>query len=145
MHRLEVTSSAAMRAALRNEGKHSPQSRFVHRLHCLLLVGTGQSCYQVAEVFGDNPRSFERWVCEFQQHGIDGLREKQHPGRQATLADAQMQQLALALKGVPRELGYAENVWNNQLLRAEILRRFGVALSARHCQRLFKVLQPLHP
>ena len=145
MHKLEVTTPAAVQAALRHEGEHSPQSRFVHRLHCLLLVGTGRSCYQVAEVFGDDPRSVERWVREFQQHCIEALREKPHPGRHATLANAQMRQLEIALKSVPRELGYAADVWNNKLLRAEILRRFDVTLSARHCQRLFRVLQPLHP
>ena len=144
MHKLDVTTPAAVQAALRHEGEHSPQSRFVHRLHCLLLVGTGRSCYEVAEVFGDDPRSVERWVREFQQHGIDGLREKPHPGRHATLADAQMRQLAVALKSVPRELGYAADAWNSKVLRAEILRRFGVTLSARHCRRLFKVLQPSH-
>ena len=145
MRKLEVTTPAAVQAALRLEGKLSSQSRFMHRLHCLLLVGTGRSCYEVAEVFGDDPRSVERWVREFQQNGIDGLREKRHPGRPAILADAQMRELVLALKSIPRELGYAAEVWNNKFLRAEILRRFGVTLSARHCQRVFRVLQSMHP
>ena len=145
MYKLEITTPAAVQMALRHEGKHSPQSRFVHRLHCLLLVGTGQSCYEVAEVFGDNPRSVERWVREFQQHGIEGLREKPRPGRHATLADAQMRQLDLALNSVPRVLGYTADMWNAPLLRTEILRRFGVTLSVRHCQRLFRVLERSHP
>jgi transposase len=145
MHKLEITTPAAVQAALRHEGERSPQTRFVHRLHCLLLVGTGRSCYEVAEVFGDDPRSVERWVHEFQRHGVEGLREKPHTGRHATFADAQMRQLSLALLGVPRELGYAVDAWNYQLLRTEILRRFGVKMSARHCQRLFKVLQQSHP
>ena len=79
MHKLEITTPATVQAALRHEGEHSPQTRFVHRLHCLLLVGTGRSCYEVAEVFGDDPRSVERWVHEFQQHGVEGLREKRVP------------------------------------------------------------------
>ena len=141
MHKLEVTTPAAVQAALRHEGERSPQSRFVHRLHCVALVGAGRNCYEVAKVFGDDPRSVERWVREFQQRGIDGLREKPHSGRHATLADAQMRQLELALKSVPRDLGYAANVWNCKLLRAEILRRFGVTMSVRHCQRLFRILQ----
>ena len=145
MHKLEIKTPAAVQAALRHEGEHSPQLRFVHRLHCLVLVGTGRSCYDVAEVFGDDPRSVERWVREFQQHGIEGLRERPHPGRPATLADAQMRQLALALLSVPRGLGYTVDLWNNKLLRAEILRRFGVKMSLRHCQRLFRVLQQSHP
>ena len=145
MRKLEVTTPVAVQAALRHEGEHSPQSRFVHRLHCLLLVGTGRSCYDVAEVFGDDPRSVERWVREFQQHGIEGLREKPRPGRQTTLADAQMRQLAVALTRAPRELGYAADQWSNKLLCAEILRRFGVTLSTRHCQRLFTTLRQSWP
>ena len=140
MHKLEVTTPAVVQTALRHEGEHSPQSRFVHRLHCLILVGKGRSCYEVADVFGDDPRSVERWVHEFQQHGIDGLREKPHPGRHAALSEAHRRDLAVALANSPRELGYAASAWSNKLLRAEILRRFGVTLSARHCQRLFRNL-----
>ena len=145
MHKLEVTTPEAVHAALRHEAERSPQSRFVHRLHCLLLVGAGRSCYQVAELFGDDPRSVERWVREYHRFGVEGLREKPHPGRHAILADAQMRELELALKNGPRELGYAADAWNNKLLRAEILRRFAVKLSARHCQRLFKLLQQSRP
>ena len=141
MHKLEVTAPESVQAALRQEEARSSHSRFVHRLHCLLLVGAGRSCYEVAEVFGDDPRSVERWVHEFQQHGIEGLREKPHPGRHATLADEQLRQLELALRNCPRELGYAADAWNSKSLRAEILRRFGVTLSGRHCQRLFRTLQ----
>lgn len=145
MHRLEVTNPAAIQTALRHEGNHSPQSRFLHRLHCLLLVGTGRSCHEVAEVFGDSPRSVERWVREFQQHGVEGLRDKPHTGRHATLAAGQMRQLALVIKSDPREVGYAPDAWNNKLLRAEILHRFGVTTSVRHCQRIFRLLQHSRP
>ena len=145
MHKLEVTNPEVVRAALKNLAERSPQLRFVHRLHCLALVGAGRSCYEVAEVFGDEPRSVERWVREFQQYGIEALREKPHPGRHATLGDAQSRQLGLALKSAPREMGYAANVWNSKLLRAEILRRFGVTLSARHCQRIFRMLWQSRP
>ena len=141
MRKLEVTAPETIQAALRQEGQRSSQSRFMHRLHCLLLVGAGRSCYEVAAVFGDDPRSVERWVRGFQQHGIDGLRDKPHPGRQATLTSAQMLQLELALKNIPREFGYAADAWNNKLLRAEIQRRYGVILSVRHCRRLFTILR----
>ncbi|MEO8546612.1 MAG: helix-turn-helix domain-containing protein [Burkholderiaceae bacterium] len=145
MHKLEVATPAVVQTALRHEGEHSPQSRFVHRLHCLILVGKGSSCYEVAETFGDDPRSVERWVHDFQQYGIDGLREKAHPGRHAALGEVQMRGLALALANSPRELGYAASAWNHKLLRAEILRRFDVTLSARHCQRMFTSLCQAHP
>ena len=48
MHKLEVTHPEAAKAALRREVMCSPQSRFLHRLHCVLLVAAGRSCYEVA-------------------------------------------------------------------------------------------------
>lgn len=145
LHKLEVTTPKAVQAALRQEAERAPQSRFVHRLHCVALVGAGRSCYEVAEVFGDDPRSVERWVREYQQFGIEGLREKPHPGRHARLTEAQMRELKLALRNGPRALNYSADAWNSKLLRAEILRRFSVTLSGRHCQRLFSILQQSHP
>ena len=141
MHRLEVHAQEILRAALIDEARHSRQSRFAHRLHCVRLVGAGRSCYEVAEVFGDNPRTVERWVREFEHFGIDGLKERPRPGRHAKLAKDQMQGLALALGRPPRELGYAVGEWDGNALRAEILRRFGVTLSRRHCQRLIGTLR----
>ena len=140
MHKLEVTIPEAVRTALKQEAECTPHLRFAHRLHCLLLVAAGRSCYEVAEVFGDDPRTVERWVRGFQQRGIEALREKPHPGRRACLADAQMRELEVALGSAPRALGHADDSWNATVLRAEILRRFGATLSVRHCRRLLKVV-----
>ncbi len=106
-----------------------------------MLVAAGRSCYEVAKVFGDDPRSVERWVRKYQKNGVAGLREKLHTGRHATLDDAQMHQLVLALQSPPRECGHVDSAWSGKLLRAEIQRRFGSSLSARHCQRLFNGMQ----
>ena len=57
MTRLEVTFRESIRSTLHDENAYSPQSRFLHRLHCLLLVGSGYSCNQAAQTFGDSPRS----------------------------------------------------------------------------------------
>ncbi len=141
VRKLEVTKADMAQKVLRQEMQCCAQLRFAHRLHCILLVGAGGSCYEVAKVFGDNPRSVERWVRQFQRSGITGLKEKPHPGRHPKLADEQMRQLEFVLDDCPRKLGYPADVWSNRLLRAEILYRFGVTLSGRHCQRLLKTLR----
>ena len=145
MHKLEVTHPDVVQAALRHEAAHSPQWRFVHRLHCLLLVGAGRSCYEVAALFGDDPRSIERWVHEFQQFGIEALREKPHGGRHGILTTTQMRELELVFQNGPREVGDGAEVWNRALLRAEILQRFGVSMSGRQCGRLFKSVARSRP
>ena len=140
MKKLEVTTRASLLSALRFEIDRLPQMRFAHRLHCVLLVGAGQSCYQVAALFGDSTRSVERWVHELEVNGIDGLREKPHPGRPASLVDAQVRQLALDLKSVPPHRDDGPPMWNGRVLREEVLRRFGVAMSVRNSHRLLKTL-----
>ena len=145
MHKLEVTHPELVKGTLRHEAAHSPQWRFAHRLHCVLLVGAGLSCYEVAALFGDDPRSIERWVHQFQQFGIEGLREKPHGGRHGILTTTQLRELELVLEVCPRELGHASDEWSNKLLRAEILQRFGITLSGRHCGRLFKSVARSRP
>ncbi|MET3131245.1 transposase [Oxalobacteraceae bacterium GrIS 1.11] len=134
MHKLIVPAPELVQAFLRQEAERSPQARLLHRLHCVLLVGAGWPCHQVAALFGDDPRTVQRWVRKVEAAGIDGLRERTHSGRHAALSAAQMGELACALEAGPPQ------AWNGTLLRAEIGRRFGVSLSARHCQRLHKRL-----
>jgi transposase len=85
MRKLEIADPEIMRIAIQQEIVRSDESRYDHRLHGLLLVAGGQSCQQVAETFGENPRTVQRWVKRFEEHGLDGLREGERPGRPATL------------------------------------------------------------
>jgi transposase len=141
MRKLEINTPMAVHTALRQEVARSPQSRYLHRLYCLTLVGAGWNCHEVANIFGDHPRSVERWVRTYQQRGIEGLKEKPHGGRHSILSNAQLRELETALKSSPAEQGYGADAWNSGLLRLEILRRFGLTFSGRHCQRLVSVLQ----
>ena len=145
MRRLEAQNSHLAQQALREEFKRSAQSRFEHRLHCVLLIAAGRTCADVADLFGDDRRTVQRWVGKFQDHGVDGLREASRAGRPAALADAQLRELGLAIREDPRRLGHSSEKWHGDLLCAEIFRRFGISLSARHCQRLFAALRHRAP
>ena len=85
MRKLEIADPEIMRIAIQQEIVRSDESRYDHRLHGLLLVAGGHSCQQVAETFGENPRTVQRWVKRFEERGLDGLREGERPGRPATL------------------------------------------------------------
>ena len=140
MHRLAFTGIEAIQIALHRAVEHSAQGKYVHRLHCLLLVGAGRSCYEVAAWFGDDPRSVERWVHGFNLHGLDGLTEKAHTGRHPALGWAQMHELAVTVAMPPCDAGADAQVWSGATLQREILQRFGMQLSARHCRRLLNAL-----
>ena len=93
MRKLQIEDTEIMRIAIQQEIGRSEESRYDHRLHGLLLVTAGQSCREVADLFGEDGTTVQRWVRRFEDGGLDALREGERSGRPRTL-DAK--QLALA-------------------------------------------------
>ena len=137
MRKLEIADPEIMRIAIQQEIVRSDESRYDHRLHGLLLVAGGQSCQQVAETFGENPRTVQRWVKRFEEHGLDGLREGERPGRPATLDAKQWAALGRDMRRTPAEFGHAAHLWDGKLLSEHLRQRYGVKLGVRQCQRIF--------
>src|SRR4029077_72815 len=81
MKALQVANAQTMKIALQQEINRSDESRYDHRLHGVLLVCQGLSCYEVAELLGEHPTTLERWVHRFESRGFSGLREGQREGR----------------------------------------------------------------
>lgn len=128
-----------LRALLAAALHESEMLRYLHRLHAVLLVSVGRSCYDVAHWFGDNPRSVERWVHAFDAAGDRGLHDHHRGGRKARLALQQIDVLALDLTQAPSILGYAHPRWSAKLVAHHVQLRFGVTLSPRQCLRLQQV------
>ena len=137
MRKLEIADPEIMRIAIQQEIVRSDESRYDHRLHGLLLVAGGQSCQQVAETFGENPRTVQRWVKRFEEYGLDGLREGERPGRPATLDVKQWAALGRDMRRTPAEFGHAAHLWDGKLLSEHLRQRYGVKLGVRQCQRIF--------
>ena len=138
MHRLEIRDADIMRLALQQEILRSEESRYDHRLHGVLLCCSGFSCYEVAEVLGQSPRTVEYWVKRFERSGLAGLQEKPRSGRPGTLDGAARDRLARDLRQSPRSLGYGQNLWDGKLLSHHIAKELGFHLGVRQCQRLFR-------
>jgi Winged helix-turn helix len=75
MRKLQIEDAEVMRIAIQQEIGRSEDSRYEHRLHGLLLITAGQSSRQVAELFGENGTTVQRWVQRFEDGGLDALRE----------------------------------------------------------------------
>lgn len=67
MRKLQIEDAEVMRIAIQQEIERSEESRYDHRLHGLLLVTTGQSCREVAALFGENGTTVQRWVNRFRR------------------------------------------------------------------------------
>ncbi len=127
-----------MRIAVQEEISRSEESRYDHRLHGILLLCQGMSCPEVAGLFGEDVRTVERWVKRFNIGGFAGLAEGERPGRPRRLTERQWSQLENHLRGQPRTFGYEQNLWDGPLLSHHIMNQYGVELSVRQCQRLFR-------
>lgn len=140
MRKLEIKDSDIMRIAIQQEIVRSEESRYDHRLHGVLLVCSGFSCYEVADIFGRSPRTIQYWVRNFEQSGFAGLEEGFRPGRRAALDEGKMETIGQDLRQCPRELGYSQNFWDGKLLSHHLSSKYDVGLSERQCRRLFRKL-----
>ena len=140
MRKLKVTDVEIMRLAVQQEIARSEESRYDHRLHGILLVSNGISCYQVAEWLGQNPVTIQRWVNRFEADGFAGLQEGERPGRPRRLNETQWEAVDRDLRRSPRELGYAQNLWDGKLLAHYLAEAYGVDVGVRQCQRMFRQL-----
>src|SRR5215472_14183178 len=138
MRRLEMADVEVMRLAVQQEITRSEDSRYDHRLHGILLISRGLSCYPVADWLGENPRTIERWVHRFESRGFAGLQEGERAGRPSQLSKSQLAAVGRDLRRSPRDLGYGPNLGDG---KHHLAKAYDVAWGPRQGQRLF---HPLH-
>lgn len=137
MRKFEIKDSNIMQVAVQQEILRSDESRYDHRLHGILLVCSGSSCYEVADLFKHSPRTIQYWVHRFEQSGFAGLKDMDKPGRPSTITEKIRDILEKDLRRSPREFGYQQNLWDGKLLSHHLAKRKKIDLSVRQCQRLF--------
>lgn len=137
MKRIKIEDSKIMQAAIQQEIIRNEDSRFDHRLHGVLLVCKGMSCYQVGEYLGHNSTTIQRWVNDFNTNGFAGLYDKERPGRPNSLGPRQWEKLGKDLRKHPQEFGYTQNLWDGKLLSHHMLNHYGAEVGVRQCQRIF--------
>jgi transposase len=138
MRKLQIEDAEVLRIAIQQEIGRSEESRYDHRLHGLLLLAAGHSCRQVAELFGEDDTTVQRWVHRFARGGLTALREGVRPGRPPSLDQSQWDELEADLRRDPREFGLATHRWDGPALSKLLRLRYGVELGVRQCQRIFR-------
>lgn len=140
MKRIVIPNPEEFIAAVEDEIFHTREGRYYHRLHVILHVLRGFSCYEAAQLYGDSPRSVEYWIRRLLSDGLVGLKDRDRPGRPPRLPASELQELRKELLKSPRDLGYDQNLWDGVLLSHHLKKCYGVSLGARQCQRLFHQL-----
>jgi len=140
MRKLEIKNAQIIRLAVQDEILRSEESRYDHRLHGILLVCSGFSCSEVADLFGRSRRTIQYWVRRFEQSGFAGLEEVPRSGRPPVLSEVLFQAVGKDLRRSPFEFGYTQNLWDGKLLSHHLSQIYGVELKVRQCQRMFHQL-----
>jgi transposase len=138
MRKLEIADPDIMRIAIQQEIARSDESRYDHRLHGLLLLTGGQTCQEIADLFGEDRRTVQRWVRRFEEHGLEGMRDGERPGRPTGLDAKQWACLERDLRRDASDFGHVGHLWDGKLLSAHLEQRYNVILGVRQCQRIFK-------
>ena len=140
MKKLTIAEADIVVLGLQDEIRRSPESRYNHRIHAVLLVAQGMSCPQVGRLLGDAPRTVEYWVHRFEEEGLSGLVDLDRPGRPSRLSDEQYREIGEVLRKSPLDVGMGTNIWDGKTLSRFIESRHGTRLGVRQCQRLFRQL-----
>lgn len=140
MKKITIPDADTVILALQDEIRRSPEARYDHRLHAILMVAQGHSAREVAGLLGDAPRTVTYWVHRFIDEGLSGLVDDERPGRPRKLDDYDFEVIGKALRQSPRSVGLAGSVWDGKTLSTYIRDHFDVDLGVRQCQRLFRQL-----
>jgi transposase len=140
MRPLILSLSEESRSELQQEFNRHQDARYDHRLHCVLLVSSGMSCEKVAGVFGDSPRTVINWVRRFDRRGLAGLAEGNHSGRPTRLSAEQLEEVRSWVRHPPRDAGMEAHLWDGKSLSACLQKHYGVQMSVRQSQRLFRLV-----
>lgn len=140
MRPLQISDSENVILGLQDEIRRSPDSRYDHRLHGVLLVAHGLTCPDVGRLLGDAPRTVEYWVQRFERDGLAGLSDGERSGRPSRLSAAQLQRVETALRRSPADYGLSTHLWDGKTLSAFLEEKVGVTIGTRQCQRLFRRL-----
>ena len=140
MKRLMISEPEVIILGIQDEIRRSPEARYDHRLHGILLVAQGMSCRQVGHLLGDSPRTVQYWVHRFESEGFAGLVDGDRSGRPTRLSDEQLDEISLVLRTSPSDVGLSANLWDGKLLSSYIAQKYNVELGVRQSQRLFRQL-----
>ena len=137
MQQLSVNDSVLMQIAIQQEIQRSEESRYDHKLHGVLLVANGYDSYQVAEMFGQNPTTIQRWVKKFNVSGFAGLKDGERPGRPTLLSEEQWELLGEDLRKPTDAFNYTQAFWDGKLMSLHLKKKYRVEIGIRQCQRIF--------
>lgn len=87
------------------------------RLLALIQIAKGKSSRDLEDIFDRSHSRFCVWVNNFNEYGLEGLKDKSGRGRISRLCKSELEELKdVVLNKSPEEYGYNTATWNGLLL-----------------------------
>ena len=143
MKKLTINEPQKIERQINKLINNDPEGKFIYRLCSLKMFLNDPTCTteSLGRIMQTSPRTIANWINWINAEGnIDVLRDKDKPGRNATLSKEQMEHLQDQIQKHPKESGLDANLWDGKLLSHYIKKKFGKELQVRQCQRIFNKL-----
>ena len=122
------------------EFRRSPEARYIHRLHGVLLVLSGLSTVKAGKLLQVPQRTIAHWMSQFKAHGIQGL-QSDKAGPPEKLSQSQKDSIWKLLEQSPRHFGSSSDTWTNAVLSSVLKKTGGLSLNLRYCSRLLRAFK----
>jgi len=137
---IEIKNVEQIKKEISNFFSVNEDARFVRRLDIIALICDKHPINYVADLFGINPTTVQRWVHRLNESGFAGLKDKPGRGRRPQLSESDRRQLRNEIESSPSTFGYQQSRWDGKLLSHHLRLHYGIELKVRQCQNLFKQL-----
>lgn len=111
------------------------------RLYAVYQVSLGKPSRVLEELYNTSFKQITNWVHQFEQEGIDGLRDKPGRGRKSQLSDEQYERLRdVLINETPDNHGFNTATWSGPLLIEYIKKEFGITYKKAQIYNIIKSL-----
>jgi transposase len=125
----ERRSLLALMKATRSKREYRRASAVLEKANCLTYKA-------IAMKHDVDVKTVQRWVEAYEAQGVDGLRDKPHPGKPSGYTEAQRRRIVeLALQS-PSLFGYLRSGWNVRLLARHLTKEVGIKIGKSHVWRM---------
>ena len=149
---ITITRSEHTATELRSAAARAQTAAAARRMLALALVLEGRARTEAAESCGMDRQTLRDWVHRYNDEGLPGLCDRDHPGRPPRLTMAQKAELARLVEAGPDPARDGVVRWRCVDLRAVIKERFGVDMAERTVGTVLNKLgfrrlspRPYHP
>ena len=111
------------------------------RLYAVYQVSLGTSSRKLKYLYNTSFKQITNWVHQFEEEGIDGLRDKPGRGRKSRLSERQLEELReMLLNEPPDTKGFNTTTWSGPLLKEYIRNQWGIEYKKAQIYNIIKAL-----